>query len=82
MTDSPARTFPDAIVTAKCVDCDREFTGPLGVRVVDSPGDFPILEIVVVESKRNEIHPIARIDVHLVPVARDPIPPLPPTGSA
>jgi hypothetical protein len=81
MSNATARTFDDAIVTAKCMDCELEFTGPLGVRVVETI-EGPTLEIVVVASKRNEIHAIARVDVHLVPVTRAPIAPLPPTGSA
>jgi hypothetical protein len=77
----PARTFPDAIVTAKCIDCALTFTGELGVRFID-PDDGPGLEIVVADSKRNEIHPIARVEIHLIPVAHEATAPLPPTGSA
>lgn len=80
--NEPARTFPDAIVTAKCIDCGLEFNGPLGVRFIEPIDDGPGIEIVVVEPKRNEIHAIARVEIHLVPVAREPIAPLPPTGSA
>jgi hypothetical protein len=78
----PARTFPDAVVTAKCIDCKLMFTGELGVRFIDPPADAPGLEIVVIESKRNEVHAIARVEIHLIPIARAPIVPLPPAGSA
>jgi hypothetical protein len=80
MSSSPARTFPEEIVTARCIDCDLDFTGPLGVRFVQADGMD--LEVVVHDSKRNEIHTIARVDIYLVPVAREPIAPLPPSGSA
>lgn len=75
MTDrAHARTFPDVIVTARCVDCEIEFTGPIGVRFIDvSQG--PGLEIVIACPKRNEMHAIARIPIRLIPVERiDPIP--------
>ena len=82
MNTEPARTFPDAVVTAKCIDCGLEFRGPLGVRFIDPPAEGPGLEIVVVEPKRNEIHAIARIEIQLVPVVHEARAPLPPTGSA
>ena len=82
MSNESARTFPDAIVTAKCVDCELEFTGPLGVRFIDDRRSSPCIEIVVEDSKRNQIHAIARVDIYLVPVAHETIAPLPPMGSA
>ena len=74
-----ARTFPDTIVTARCIDCDLEFTGPIGVRIIPQG---PALEIVVVCEKRNEVHAIARVPVGLIPVEHVHLVPLSPAGSA
>lgn len=68
-----ACTFPNTIVTASCMDCDREFTGSLAVRFIDVPGG-PCLEVVVVDPKRNEAHPIARVQVALVPTVCPTLP--------
>jgi hypothetical protein len=74
-----ARTFPDVIITARCVDCDLEFTGPIGVRITPQG---PALEIVIACPKRNEIHAIARVPVGLIPVELVDVLPLPKAGTA
>jgi hypothetical protein len=75
-----ARTFDDVIITARCIDCNVDFTGPIGVHLITAPGGSPHLEIVIVDQKRNAIHAIARVDVYQIPVALSA--PLQATGSA
>lgn len=77
----PLRTFPDTTITARCIDCDEEFTGLLAVRFI-RPADGPGLEILVADEKRNEAHAIARVQIHLVPIVMIDDVPLPPAGSA
>ncbi len=75
------RVFPDAVVTGRCIDCHETFTGELGVRFI-AADIGPGLEIVVINTKRNEIHPLARVEINLVPIAQANTVPLPPAGSA
>jgi hypothetical protein len=75
------RVCHDAIVTGLCIDCETSFTGEIGVRMI-FPIEGPGLEILITDPKRNEVHPIARIELHLIPfVVARPLP-LPPAGSA
>jgi hypothetical protein len=46
------------------------------------PSEGPGLEIVIANPKRNEIHPIARVELHLIPIVYETVVPLPPAGSA
>jgi hypothetical protein len=75
------RTFRDAVVTGRCIDCGEIFTGELGVRMI-FPTEGPSLEIVIAYAKRNEVHAIARVEVYLIPIVREMVVPLPPAGSA
>lgn len=62
----PARTFDQAVVTALCMDCGLEFTGPIGLRLLEGV-EGPGVEIVVVDDKRNEIHTVVRVKRDLIP---------------
>ena len=73
------RALDDVIITAKCIECRDEFTGQIGVHMITVLGS-PYLELVVIELKRNEHHPIARVSIFDVPVA--PRAPMQATGSA
>lgn len=64
--NEPVRTFPQSVVTARCIDCGREFTGPLGIRFIE-PREGPGVEIVIADEEQHEIHAIARVERHLVP---------------
>ena len=75
------RVVHDAIVTGRCIDCSETFTGELGVRMI-FPIEGPGLEILISDAKRNQFHPIARIELHLIPFVVPHALPLPPAGSA
>lgn len=75
------RLFPRSIVTARCIDCGREFTGPMGVRFIET-GDGPGVEIVVIFEAQREQHAVARMRRDDVPTVRLDVVPLPPAGSA
>jgi hypothetical protein len=75
------RTVRDAVITGRCIDCGETFTGEIGIRVIGLIAG-PGLEIVVANPKRNEIHAIARVELHLIPFVVDNVVPLPPAGSA
>lgn len=75
------RTFPETTVTARCIDCDLEFTGVLAVRLI-RPAEGPGLEILVADEKRNEAHAIGRVQLHLIPIVTLDDVPLPPAGHA
>ena len=70
MKNEPVRTFPQSVVTARCIDCAREFTGPLGVRFIEPPREDPGVEIVIADEEHHEIHSIARVERHLVPTVK------------
>lgn len=76
-----ARTFPHSVVTARCIDCAREFTGPLAIHFIESPDDVAI-EILVIDEKRSEQHAIARVEREDVPTVSAPDGTLPRTGTA
>jgi hypothetical protein len=80
-THAQARTFHDVTITARCIDCERMFTGFLAVRFI-RPAEGPGLEILVADQKRNEAHAIARVELHLIPIVTIDDAPLPPAGSA
>jgi hypothetical protein len=80
MMTERVRTFDDVIITARCVDCDVEFTGPIGVHFTNPTGAPPHIEIVIVDQKRNEVHAIARVDIYSIPVVLRA--PIQATGSA
>jgi hypothetical protein len=84
MSDEAAGTIRvchDAIVTGRCVDCNEVFTGEIGVRMI-FPIEGPGLEILITDTKRNQVHSIARIELHLIPFVVPRALPLPPAGSA
>jgi hypothetical protein len=84
MSDEAAggvRVCHDAIVTGRCIDCSETITGELGVRMI-FPIEGPGLEILITDAKRNHVHPIARIELHLIPFVVPHALPLPPAGSA
>ena len=80
MKTEHVRAFDDVIITARCVDCGVDFTGPIGVHLINPPGGPPHFEIVVVDLKRNAHHAIARVSIFEVPV--DLGAPMQATGSA
>lgn len=65
MTET-ARTFPRVVVTARCMDCELEFTGMIGVRFIED-GEGTGLEIVIIDDKRNELHAVVRVKRELIP---------------
>lgn len=75
------RTFPFSVVTAHCIDCKREFTGPLAIHFIETPDDVGI-EILVIDTKRSEQHAIARVERDLVPTVASPDSTLPRMGTA
>lgn len=75
------RVFHDAIVTGRCIDCGQTFTGEIGIRAI-FPTDGPGLEIMITNPKRNEVHTIARVELHRIPQVVGHMVPLPPAGSA
>jgi|HubBroStandDraft_5_1064220.scaffolds.fasta_scaffold45195_1 hypothetical protein len=75
------RIFRDAIIVGRCIDCGETLTGELGIRAI-FPDEGPGLEIMITNPKRNEIHPIARVPIHDIPVYAEHALPLPPAGSA
>ncbi len=60
------KLFPESIAAARCMDCGKEFIGPIGIHFLEAPGEQGI-EVVVIDQKRNVQHAIARVPTRELP---------------
>jgi hypothetical protein len=69
MTDDsktvPCQECPDSLVRGWCMDCKEEFAGHLALTIVLHGGNVGIVIAVATETN---LHPIARVPLHLIPV--------------